>query len=88
MSSNPHQPNMEISIYDKTGVNLLNVRGMANRISQNISAGQLMSRDVSFQGTMFTHNVSQGFVPYNEEDFTDKLKSARDKVSKATLGIL
>lgn len=87
LASNPHQPNMEVSIFDKLGTNLVNIRGIPDRITNNIGAGSLATRNVSFVGYMFTHNVSQGFEPYNEEEFNKKLKSASEKVSSATGGI-
>ena len=88
MTSNPHQPNIEVSVYDKIGTNLVNIRGMPDRITQNIQAGQLMTRNVSITGVMFTHNVSQGFEPYKESEFMSKLKNAKNSVSKNTLGLL
>lgn len=88
MQSNPHQPNIELSVYDKLGTNLVNLRGMPASIRSNIRAGVLASRNVSFVGYMFTHNVAQGFEPYDDATFTKALRTAAENVSDATGGIL
>ncbi len=88
MSSSQHQPLMEITVYDKLGTQIVSLRGMPERITTSIQPGQLTTRNVSFVGSIYTHNTTQQFKPYDESEFANKLRGIGDKVSSATKGIL
>lgn len=88
MRSSQHQPNMEISVFDKLGTNLVNIRGMPTQITHNIQAGQVATRNVSFVGYMFTHNVSQGFEPYDDAGFVKAMRRTAQNISSTTGGFI
>jgi hypothetical protein len=75
-------------VYDKLGTQIVSLRGIPERIATSIQPGSLTTRNVSFVGSIFTHNTAQQFKPYDEDDFANKMRGVGNKVNNATRGIL
>lgn len=65
MASFPHQPMVELQVFDKTGAELFASRGYFVRTSVSTGVGGLSQRSMEFVGVGYAHNVAQTFRPYD-----------------------